>query len=109
MQSKSLTNPSMQGDIALEEKMTKRQEEAKKTLAGVLQGSESESQSEVCTKACKQSRTQMDQLRSERKRTVSALELHVHYNKSDGRRQILFKSAKLNCTKLIHDLRINHR
>ena len=85
--------------------MTKRQEEAEKTLAGVLQGSESE----VCTRACQQSRTQTDQLRSERKRTVSALELHVHYNKSGGRRQILFKSAELNCTKLIHDLRVNHR
>ena len=96
----------MQGDIALEEEMMKKQEEAEKTLAGVLQGSES--QTDVCTAACRLSRTHSDELRSERKRTVSALKLHVHDNKSGGRRQILLNSAELNCTKLIHELRVSH-
>ena len=101
-----MTNPRTQGDVALEEEMIKKQEEAEKTLAGIFQGPES--QSDVCTAACRLSRTQTEELRGERKRTVSALELHVHYNKSGGQRQILLNSAELNCTKLLHDLRVSH-
>ena len=78
-----MTNPRTQRDVALEEEMVKKQEEAEKTLAGVFKGPES--QSDVCTGACKLSRTQTEELRGERKRTVSALELHVHDNKSGGR------------------------
>ena len=87
----------MQEDVALEEEMMKKQEEAEKTLAGVLQRSSqrSESQADVCTAECRLSRTHSDEMRTERKRTVSTLKLHLH-DKSGGRRQILLNSAELN-------------